>query len=194
MLLRVGPSKPSARAVRCAVERQRAPGERARTERAARDAAAQVGEALGVAPEHLDEGEPVMRESHRLRALQVRVAGQHRVDVLAGARDQHAAQLERGRGARRGRRRAGRARGRSRPGRCGCDRCAAARPPRRSARAAASRRSCGCLRGAGRAAACRLPPRRGSPRGPATIASASACGITPARPSMRACAIEPRMS
>ena len=178
MLLRGGPSKPSARAVCLAVERQRG-ARRARPRRAgsARGARRRSREALGVAAEHLDEGEPVVREPHRLRALQVRVAGQHRVEVLARARDQHAAQLEQPVRESRATRRAGRAPGRSRPGRCGCGRCGAAPPPRRSARAAASRRSCGCLRDAGRAGSVpasispsdRLETRR-------RCASASACG------------------
>ena len=54
---------------------------------------AQVAEARRVAAEHLDEREPVVREPHRLRALEMGVARQHRVEVLAGAREQHRAQL-----------------------------------------------------------------------------------------------------
>ena len=102
MLLRDGPAKPSARAVASrssgSVVPASAPepsGERARRR-------LEVAEALRVAPEHLDEREPVVGEPHRLRALEVGVAGQHRVEVLARAREQHLLQLvqARARGAR----------------------------------------------------------------------------------------------
>ena len=47
-----------------------------------------VGEALPVALEHLDVGEQVMREQHRLRRLQMRVAGHDDVGVCRGERGQ----------------------------------------------------------------------------------------------------------
>ena len=47
-------------------------------------------EALAIAREHLDVGEQMMRERDRLRALQMRVAGHHGVDVATGERDQRA--------------------------------------------------------------------------------------------------------
>ena len=51
-------------------------------------------EALAIALEHEHVGEQMVREDHRLGALQVRVAGHRRLDVLLGA-------LDRGPGARR---------------------------------------------------------------------------------------------
>ena len=59
-----------------AVERERGAGERAGAERRDRRAAPDLGEPLAVAPERLDVGEQVVRERHRLRALQVGVAGE----------------------------------------------------------------------------------------------------------------------
>jgi hypothetical protein len=49
--------------------------------------------ALGVAREHLDVGEQVVCERDRLRHLQVREAGHHGLDVLAGELDERALQL-----------------------------------------------------------------------------------------------------
>jgi hypothetical protein len=48
---------------------------------------------LGVAREHLDVGEQVVRERHRLRDLQVGEAGQDRLGVLLGELDEGALQL-----------------------------------------------------------------------------------------------------
>ena len=79
---------------RRAVERERAAGERARAERRMCEARASVGKTRGVARKHLFKREPVVREPHRLRALQVRVTGQHRARVLGGACEQHRAQLK----------------------------------------------------------------------------------------------------
>ena len=156
MLLRVGPSKPSARAVAArssgSVLPASAPepsGQRAMPRGAGRRSAPRRA-----------------RASRRRRASGARAAPAARA---AGACSRAArCRCARGRAStstrrsssrplahRRGRRRAGRARDRSRPGRCGCGRVWS-RPGdrRRSARAAASRCSCGCLRGAGRARAC----------------------------------------
>ena len=90
MLFAVGPSKPSARAVRSRsrgrVEPASAPepsGQRAR--RARRSA-----KRRRVPGEELDEREPVVGEPHRLRALEVRVAREQRVDVLARAQGERA--------------------------------------------------------------------------------------------------------
>ena len=92
MLFAVGPSKPSSRAVRSrsrgSVEPASAPDPRGQRE----IRRAQVGEARAIAGEQLDEGEPVVGEAHGLRALQMGVAGQQRVEVLAGA--QHERLLE----------------------------------------------------------------------------------------------------
>ena len=94
MLLRAGAVEAERARGLFAIERQRGAGQRARAERAAAQPGAEIAEARAVAPEHLDEGEPVVGEPHRLRALQMCVARQHRVEVLARARREHPAQLE----------------------------------------------------------------------------------------------------
>ena len=76
-----------------AVERQGRSGQRTRAEGRAREPRAGVAETSGVAPEHLHVGVPVVCESQRLGALEMRVARQDRVQVLLGAREQHAPQL-----------------------------------------------------------------------------------------------------
>ena len=55
--------------------------------------AARLLEALAIAPEHLDIRQQVMRERHRLRALQMRVAGHDRRDVPPRDPNQRGAQL-----------------------------------------------------------------------------------------------------
>ena len=148
------------RAAACVPASAPAPSGRAR-EPAARGRAKRAR----VAREHLDEGEPVVGEPHRLRALEVRVAGQHRVDVLAGAREQHAAAA---RASPRCAARGGVAQVEREVGRDLVVAAAAGvQAPggrRRSARAAAPRRSCGCPRARGRAGSSR-------PRSRAAIAS-----------------------
>ena len=46
-------------------------------------------EAISVSQQHPDVGQQVVAEVHRLRALQVRVAGHRPVEVALGAREQH---------------------------------------------------------------------------------------------------------
>ena len=60
-------------------ELERRSGERARTERALRSGLGSRREARAVAVEHLDPGEEVVAEGDRLRTLEVRVAGHHRL-------------------------------------------------------------------------------------------------------------------
>ena len=83
---------------------------------------------------------------HRLRRLKVSVAGHQHVDLLfrtvGGGDDQLEQELH---PVQRSARAATVAR-RSRPGHCGCGRCGACPRPRRSARSAGARRSCGCPR------------------------------------------------
>ena len=78
-----------------AVDRERRAGERRRAERRFVQPLARIGEAAAVARQHLDIGEEMMAEGHRLRALQMREARHHRVGMrpapsrrapLAGAR------------------------------------------------------------------------------------------------------------
>ena len=60
-----------------AVDRERGAGERRGAERALVEAPARVGEAPAVAGEHLDIGEEMVAEGHRLRRLQMREARHH---------------------------------------------------------------------------------------------------------------------
>ena len=76
-----------------AVERVAGAGERGGAERQAIGAGVDLGHALGVAREHLDVGQQVMRERHRLGHLQVGEAGQDGLGVLVGELDQGALQL-----------------------------------------------------------------------------------------------------
>ena len=75
------------------IDRMRRRGERARTERGLVGAKRSVGDAAAIAIEHALVGEQVMREPHRLRALEVRVTGHQRLDVIARLREQRAAKL-----------------------------------------------------------------------------------------------------
>lgn len=71
-----------------AVDRQCAAGDRAGAERHDVDPFAAAGEPFRVAVEHLDIGEQMVREKHRLRVLQVREAGHDRARMGVGLRDQ----------------------------------------------------------------------------------------------------------
>jgi hypothetical protein len=107
MLFAAGASNPSAVHAVCrgcveserrrgvlSVERKRGSRERTRSERTVRQARSQVSLSTRVSTEHLREGEPVVGEPHRLRALQMGVAGQHRVEVLGGSIDQNAPEFQ----------------------------------------------------------------------------------------------------
>ena len=67
------------------IEREARTGERARAERRDRRAIERVAPAVDVAAERPEVREQVVREHHRLRALQVRVAGEVRVAGVLGA-------------------------------------------------------------------------------------------------------------
>lgn len=67
--------------------------ERRRAERQPVHATAAVAHALGIAREHLDVGEQVMPERHRLRHLQMREAGHDGVRVLLRHVDEREAQV-----------------------------------------------------------------------------------------------------
>ena len=84
---RSAPSKPSARGGRLAIERRRW-CRRARPSRAATRfmRRARVEQPAAVALEHLAPREQVMRQAHRLRALQVRVAGHQQRRCCCSAR------------------------------------------------------------------------------------------------------------
>ena len=71
-----------------AVDGKRRAGQGGGAERAFVQAPAGVGNAAAVAAEHLDIGEQVVAERHRLCRLEMRVAGHHRVGVLFGPVDQ----------------------------------------------------------------------------------------------------------
>ena len=74
------------------IDRQGRAGQRARPERHHGGALERLLEPLAIAPEHLDIGQHVMGERYRLRALQMRIAGHHGLDVGARDLDQRAAQ------------------------------------------------------------------------------------------------------
>ena len=144
-------------------------------------------EARASRAEHLDEGEPVVGQPHRLRALQMCVARQHRVEVLARraptSTPRSSASAARS-GARR--RRAGRA------ARSVATWSLRLRPVwslpatrARPARAAAPRRSCGCPRARGRARARRSRARARPARAPSRAARPPRPGGSPGG---RACA------
>jgi hypothetical protein len=76
-----------------AVDRIGRAGQRGGAQRQAVDALAAVGEALAVAAEHLEVGQHVVAEGHRLRHLQVGEAGHRRGRLLFGEIDQRAAEL-----------------------------------------------------------------------------------------------------
>ena len=84
------PSKPSSLATDSRSIGIARAGERRGAERQAVHAPAAVGEALGVAREHLEVGEQVVAEGHRLRDLQVREARHHGVGVRLGKVEQRA--------------------------------------------------------------------------------------------------------
>ena len=96
--------------------------------------------------QHLDIGHQMVAEGHRLGRLQMGEARHQRVGDSTGLGHQRPLQL--GDLADRARRwrRAPTGGSRAPPGRCASARCAAGRPPGRSARPAGSRRSCGCPR------------------------------------------------
>ena len=130
----VGRSKPSAFAVMSRSIGNEVPASAAAPSGISLSRAARIGEAAAVARRHLDIGQQMMAEGHRLRGLQMREARHHGAGVLERLLGQR---LLIG-GKRRvdvvDARRAPRAGNRSRPGRCASARCAAARPPARSAR------------------------------------------------------------
>ena len=139
--------KSSSRATSSRSSRKRRAGDRAGAERQDVDPLAGIGEPLRVALQHLHIGEQMMREKDRLRALQMRVAGNDHVAIAARRARRAPRCISRSRcGERVGIRRAGRAGDRARPGRCGCARCGASRRRRRSGASAPPRCSCGCLR------------------------------------------------
>ena len=76
-----------------AVERIGGPGKRRAAERQDVGGIARVAHAREVAREHPEVREHMVAEQHRLRMLEMRVAGQDDVEMVFGELDQHAAQL-----------------------------------------------------------------------------------------------------
>ena len=109
-----------------AVDRKRGAGERRGAERGLVQPLARIGEAAAVARRHLDIGEQMMAEGHRLRGLQMREARHHRAGVLSACSASARWQRRARRRSRRSRR-APTAGNRSPPDRCASARCAAAR-------------------------------------------------------------------
>ena len=87
-----GPLEPELFGDLVAIDVEGGAGDGARAERQLVHAARGVVEPPAIAPQHLEPGQQVVREAHRLRALQMRVARHQRGDVLVGAIDQDAAQ------------------------------------------------------------------------------------------------------
>ena len=160
------------------------PGQRARAERALVGRGVGRAQPLGVALEHPGVRGQVVAEQDRLRALQVRVAGQHEALVGAGAGDQRLLRARHARAPARARRPWPRGAWRRRPGRCASARRApCARAARASRRGSARGRS-----GRPRRARRRAPraPRRARRRARRPRAGSS----RPARSSMRTCTCE----
>ena len=106
-----------------------------------------VGDARRIALEHLHISEQMVRKEDRLRALQMRVAGDDDRRDCASRASTRARCISRSSSREFiALARADRGADRARPDRCGCARCAASRPRRRSAASAPPRCSCGCLR------------------------------------------------
>ena len=129
-----------------AVDRERGAGQRRAAQRAFVQPAAAIGEPAAVAVQHLDIGQQMMAERHRLRGLQMGEAGHRIGGMRRGAIGQRAHHVGDLRASARRSRRAPTGGNPSPPGRCGCARCAGGGRPRRCARSAAPRCSCGCLR------------------------------------------------
>ena len=160
------PSKPSSRGGRLAIERVAGAGQRPGPERRDVDPAARVGQPAAVALGHLDVGQQVMREQHRLGRLDVGRARQDGRAVPLGQARRAPARTSTQR-----RRPGGRSPGAAtaagpwRPGRCASGRCGACRRPGRSARPAPPRGSGGRPRAPGpRRSGRRRRPRPGPVR------------------------------
>ena len=90
----VTPSKPSSRGRGLAIERVAGAGQRARTERRDVEPRARIGQPATVALGHLDVGEQVMGEQHRLGRLDVGRAGQDGRPVTLGEADQRPLEVD----------------------------------------------------------------------------------------------------
>ena len=129
-----------------------------------RSRAEAIRQPLAIALEHLDVGEQMMREINRLRALQMRVAGNDHVAIFR-RRDSTSACCKPRISSINSTRfhRAATSAYRARPGRCASGRCAVSR---RRARAASARPRCSCGR-------LRVPPSNGICRRSISLAMAS---------------------
>ncbi len=117
-----------------AIVREAAAGERARTERHHVRAAARFAQTLVIAREHFEVSQQIVRPKHRLRAPQMRVAGNNRIRIFRRQIEQRATSARAAVRARGRIRRAARAAYRAIPARCGCGRCESCppAPPTRS--------------------------------------------------------------
>ena len=86
-------AKPSSFATSCGIERQARTGERARAERRDVGALQAVAPAVEIAAERPEVREQMVREQHRLRPLEVRVAGEVHVGGFLGPAQQHRLEL-----------------------------------------------------------------------------------------------------
>ena len=86
--------EPELRGRGLAIERVAGPGQRPGTERRDVGPSARIGQPAPVALRHLDVGEEVMGEQHRLRRLDVGRPGQHRGALALGERDERPLEVE----------------------------------------------------------------------------------------------------
>ena len=120
-----------------AIEIERGAGKRRRAERRFIEPLARIREAPAIARRHLDIGQKMMAEGHRLRGLQMRQPRHHGAGMVQRLLGKRALKI-RERADRAGRWcRAPTGGNRSPPGRCASARCAAARRPDRRVRSGA---------------------------------------------------------
>ncbi len=86
-------TKPSSLATSSRLSGKRGAGNRAAAERADVHARMAIPKPLAIALQHLDVGEQMVREINRLRALQMRVAGNEHVGIFLAERDEGALQI-----------------------------------------------------------------------------------------------------
>ena len=165
-----------------AVERVAGTGQRTRPERADVGPAASVGQASPVALDHLDVGQEVMGEQHRLGGLDVGRPRQDDVALALGQLDERPLEDEDGRVEAIDRAGASRAAGPSRPGRSATGRCGACPRRVRSGPPARPRGSCGRPRGTDPSRCGRRRRPRPARSRPPTSSSTSSSGQQPGPP------------
>ncbi len=154
MLLFVIDAKPKSRAMASRSNGKAAARQRAAAQRHHVHARAGLLQPLVIAREHFEIREQIVRPQHRLRAAQMRIAGNHRRGIALRAIEQRAHEPGEQFRARDRSRRAATAARRAIPARCGCVRCGSSPQARRPSRPACGSPACERLR--------RLRPRKNS--------------------------------